>query len=643
MMRRLAILGLVTVLLAPLAGCGSGGGSGGDDSSMETPDQNPTTTPVVISPSPTPLAPPQATVSPTPTPGPSVPTPLPSGNLPGSINTSAFVITSDFQTGSFATFPLSDPTRVTSNIAEIHSDAVARSHDGLVYVVNRLGADNIQALDPSAGFVTRWQCSVGNGANPHDIIFAAPDKAYVTLYGRTTLAIVDPSTGPTCDGFLRGTIDLASFADADGLPEMDQGIIVGGRLYVTVQRLNRGNFFRPTDRSEVVVIDVATDTVIDVDPATSAVDGIVLSAPNPFSGAHGLALDPQTGKILVGVVGAFETSGDGGIERVDPATNRAEGFFATETGLGGNITDFVVVSDTQAYAVIFARSGSNELVRFDPSTGARGATLLSSSDFLVDVALDPSGTLLLLTDRTLFDPGIRIFSVTTDTEVTSGPVGTGLPPFDLLFLGGASAPEPPAPIVCGDGVTEGDEECDDGNVVDEDACLSNCRVASCGDGVIHGGVEECDGSDDSCAADDLCAADCFCGPPDDVCTATVVTVALDTPEILGSATLVLDYPEGSSDIPGSGADPSVRNRVDVLTSASLFSGGSPNDEDDQIVFALFSTDGVETGSLLAVTFDCLGAPPSPAAFTCAIEDASTLGLAPIAGVTCSLEVVNERD
>jgi len=642
-MRRLVFLGVVTALLVPLVGCGSGGGSGGEDSPMETPGQMPTATLAPTSPSPTPLVPLPATASPTPTPGTGVPTPLPSGNLPGSIDASVFVVTSDFQTGSFASFPLSDPTRVTSNIAEIHSDAVARSHDGLVYVVNRLGADNIQALDPRAGFATRWQCSVGNGANPHDIIFAAPDKAYVTLYGRTTLAIVDPSAGPTCDGFLRGTIDLAAFADADGLPEMDQGIIVGGRLYVTVQRLNRRNFFRPTDRSEIVVIDVATDTIIDVDPATSALDGIVLSATNPFSGAHGLALDPRTGKILVGVVGAFEMSGDGGIERVNPATNRAEGLFATETGLGGNITDFVIVSETQAYAIIFARSGSNELVRFDPSTGARGATLLSSSDFLVDVALDPSGTLLLLTDRTLFDPGIRIFSVATDTEMTNGPVGTGLPPFDLLFLGGAAGPEPPAPIVCGDGVVEGDEECDDGNLADDDACLSNCDLASCGDGVVRSGVEECDGSDAPCATDDVCAADCLCVPPDDSCTATVVTVDIDTPEILGSGTLVVDYPEGSSEIPGSGADPPVRDRVEILTPASLFSGGSPNDDDDQIVFALFSTDGVETGPLLAVTFDCLGAPPAPDAFTCTIEDASTLALAPIVGVACSLEVVNERE
>ena len=36
------------------------------------------------------------------------------------------------------------------------------------------------------------------------------------------------------------------------------------------------------------------------------------------------------------------------------------------------------------------------------------------------------------------------------------------------------------------------EECDDANGDDTDACLSDCRVARCGDGSTHQGVEECD-------------------------------------------------------------------------------------------------------------------------------------------------------
>jgi cysteine-rich repeat protein len=661
-------------------------------------------------------------------------------------NADVFVVTTDFQTGSFATFPLTDPTNVRRNIDEIHSDAVARAHGGRVYIVNRLGGDNIQALDPAAGFATRWQCSVGNGANPHDIVFAAPNKAYVTLYERKSIAIVDPTTGPNCAGFLRGTIDLSAFGDVDGVPEMDQGIIIGRRLYVTVERLNRFEFFEPTDSSMVVVIDIDTDTIVDVDPSTPALDGIRLTATNPFSGSHGLARDPTNGKILVGQVGDFAVIGDGGIERVNPVTNRAEGLFVTETALGGNITDFVVVGARHAYALLFRANGENALVRFDPVAGTVTRTLVSSRDFLVDLELDPSGTLLLLTDRTLLRPGMRLFRVADDSEVTAVPIDTGLPPFDVVFLGeGAGGPVPiPAGFyvgetsehedmsldiaalgtvfftcgdrrvqgnpggtideagnfavriggidvvghfgpantihgtlkgadcdacfsatlrtgatdsdgdrvpdevdpdfgaVCGDGVPQGDEQCDDGNASNRDACLASCRHGICGDGFVRTGTEECDGGDGPCGPSEVCATDCTCQPPGQPCTSTTVTVNLQTPEVIGSATLELDYPEADVAIPGSGGVQSVRDRVAILTSAELFSGGSPNDLDDRIAFTLFASEGVGGGPLLAVTFDCLGLPPAPGTFACEVDAAASPDLDPIAGAGCTVSVSTQE-
>lgn len=55
----------------------------------------------------------------------------------------------------------------------------------------------------------------------------------------------------------------------------------------------------------------------------------------------------------------------------------------------------------------------------------------------------------------------------------------------------------PAPT-CGDGIqNQATEECDDGNFVQEDDCLNNCKAATCGDGVLHRSgtaskVEQCD-------------------------------------------------------------------------------------------------------------------------------------------------------
>ncbi len=68
---------------------------------------------------------------------------------------------------------------------------------------------------------------------------------------------------------------------------------------------------------------------------------------------------------------------------------------------------------------------------------------------------------------------------------------------------------------CGDGVIQGDEECDNGAENSDsaaDACRTDCTLASCGDGVVDTG-EECDDGNnedwDGCASD--CTLEGACG------------------------------------------------------------------------------------------------------------------------------------
>jgi DNA-binding beta-propeller fold protein YncE len=342
----------------------------------------------------------------------------------------AFVVTTDFQSGSFTTLPLDDPEALEVNRGSIGSDAVARFHDGRVYVINRFGADNVQALDPEDDFATIYQCSVGNGANPQDIAFASSSKAYVTRFETTTVAIVDPSVGADCRGFVQSEIDLRFLADDDGVPELWQMAIVGDRLYVAAQRLDRNNFFEPTDASYLAVIDVDTDTVVDVDPSTPELDGIRLTGTNPFGETKGLAVDGTD--ILVAEAGSFGAL-DGGIERVDTRTNRAEGFFVTEADLGGSITDFVLVDGRRAYAVLSDADFNNRLVRFDPATGAVASTLASGAFFIPDIERDAARDRIYAASQDLTSPGILVFDGASDAPLTAAPLDTGLPPFNLVI------------------------------------------------------------------------------------------------------------------------------------------------------------------------------------------------------------------
>lgn len=333
----------------------------------------------------------------------------------------AFVIATDFETGSFATVTIDEPRTVTpaSPARPVHSDAVARAFGGRVYVVNRFNGDSIQVLDPVHDFTTVSQCSTGNGSNPTDIAFVSATKAYVTRYALPQLLIVNPSAPADCTGFELGAVDLSSLADADGIPEMDQMVVVNGKLYVSLQRLNR-NTFTPAERGALAVIDTATDQIAGM---------IELSGENPFGQTNGLTV--RDGAIVVAEAGVLGTN-DGGIERVDLAAGAAQGFFVSEADLGGDIGDFVLVSDRLGFAIISKPDFTNTLVAFDPLTRAVTQTLLPSAN-LSDIALNDRGE-LFVADRAVMRPGVRIFRADTGAELTSAPLDLGLPPFDIVFI-----------------------------------------------------------------------------------------------------------------------------------------------------------------------------------------------------------------
>src|SRR5207244_2714716 len=180
-----------------------------------------------------------------------------------------------------------------------------------VYVVNRFLGDNLQVLDPAHGLATLLQCSTGPGSNPHDVAVLAPDKAYVTRYDAKELWVVDPSAA-SCAGFLRATVDLSPWGDADGLPEMDQTALVGDRLFVSLERLDRTRRFAPAGRSRLVVLDTASDAVVGV---------VELTGANAFGDFSGLAREPGSGGQVVGnEAGGRQRVRDAGVQRVRRCT-----------------------------------------------------------------------------------------------------------------------------------------------------------------------------------------------------------------------------------------------------------------------------------------------------------------------------------
>jgi len=331
----------------------------------------------------------------------------------------------DFATGGLAAVDVDDFTVLDHVIGSVEPDSVVRVRDDRVFIVNRFSGSSVQEIDPNDSLRTLWRCSVGAGSNPHDIVLLAPDKAYVTRYDANSIAIVDPSVGKSCEGFVRGHIDLSAWADADGIPEMDQMVRVGDRVFVAVQRLDRDNFFRPATHGALVVLDVATDTVV---------GAVELELTNPFTETKGLVYDATRDRILVGGPGTlFSDLDDGGIEAVDPHALESLGVLLTGADLGGDLGDFAMVGSNRGYAIVAAENFEASVVEIDLDSGVRGEPLITSPLLLSDVEVTENGR-LWVADRDCFDPGLRVFDVSDHREVTAEPIYPGLTPFTFDFV-----------------------------------------------------------------------------------------------------------------------------------------------------------------------------------------------------------------
>lgn len=334
----------------------------------------------------------------------------------------AFVLTTDFSTGGLSAVQL-DTRAVTPDVAPVHSDAVARWHDGLLYVVNRFGQDNIQVIDPAQNYATVRQFSTGNGTNPQDICFVTAGKAYVTRYEVGDLLIVNPATGAHL-----GVIPLAAFADADGVPEMARMVRVDNRVFVAIQRLDRNAGFQPTDRSLVAVIDADADTVLDADPAASGKQAILLTGRNPVTT---FAFDRATSRLLIGCSGAIGGL-DGGIEYVDPVFMTSLGYAITGAALGGDIADVAWNGPGHSYAIVIDAGFNTLLVSWSALSGQTLGTVYAPGGYsLSDCELNDRGELYVCNSN-LLSPGLHVFAVPGDNRV-AGPLDCGLPPYQVTF------------------------------------------------------------------------------------------------------------------------------------------------------------------------------------------------------------------
>ncbi|QTA82614.1 WD40-like repeat-containing [Desulfonema limicola] len=260
------------------------------------------------------------------------------------------------------------------------SDISLSAYKNFFYRLERYQADNIIKFDINAPDVPVWQFSAMDenetgSSNPYGLFFVNSQKAYLLRYGTAKAWIVNPGASTQAE-FKIGELDLSAYADSDGIPEMNYGVIIGNKFFILLQRLDRDNNFFPSNTPYIAVFDVNTDKEIETGLENQDnLKGIALNIKNP--GSINYLDDNNT--IYVHGVGDYGSSWSGrepeysgGIISIDPVTYEVKTVLDdgdADNHPYGNISGMSIVSPEKAYFVGYAGWGDNSLYAFNPSTG----------------------------------------------------------------------------------------------------------------------------------------------------------------------------------------------------------------------------------------------------------------------------------
>lgn len=365
----------------------------------------------------------------------------------------------DFSAGAHTIVDLDSLEAWKTILLPTTSDITMVAHGRHFYRIERYLHDSVAKFSIDDPESVIWQYSAleatvdGASSNPYDLVFASDQKAYLIRYGSARAWIVNPSATDETS-FKTGELDLSVYGDQDGIPEMAQGVLVDGLLYIVMQRMDRthtSGIWQP-NRAYVAVFDIVDDEEVYTgygqvnDVTGDALKGIPLTIENPIT----MQFLPENHTIYVQGVGTYPMTGypgkdTGGIEAVDPDS------FSTLLVLDdgeraddedelpwGNISGMVMVSPQKGYFVGYVGWNDNSLYAFQLDDAGQADTgsitvldYLSGKNITVmeaGVGLDNKGR-LWVSNRT--DSGVVIVDPETDLQFDF--VDTGLPPLKTVF------------------------------------------------------------------------------------------------------------------------------------------------------------------------------------------------------------------
>lgn len=303
-------------------------------------------------------------------------------------------------------FSATSPWQALTPALAVDGGARLTYADGRLYALSR-AAGTVTVID-----IGTWSIhnvfTLGAGGVPVDLAVRS-NYGYVTREGATRLLRIDLRNGSTNE-----SVDFSPLADSDGVPDLGTMIFDGERLLVQVRRVNENalEFFeRP---AWIALVDVASETLVDVDPVAAGVQGIELQGTAPF---YRMQVGPRARRLFVSA--SMNTHNvDAGIEMIDLDANRSLGIVAAEVdaenGICCDMAPFLMVSPSRGYFTISTDSTlSLHLHTFTIEDGHDPRDFYTSVGFEAPGMVHDSATDQLFVPVLEEGPGFHVFDAAT--------------------------------------------------------------------------------------------------------------------------------------------------------------------------------------------------------------------------------------
>lgn len=267
----------------------------------------------------------------------------------------------------------------------VETDFTVATYGDTFFHIGQFGLDTVTKVDLANETTFGPELSTLNdpedfSSNPYTLVFVNENKAYLISYGIDSIWIVNPNATEQSE-FKLGELDISAYDIDDGTPEAADGIIIDGKLYVVMQRLNRNDGWTPVEEgrhSYVAVFDTTTDTEIDTDTTDDEANlkGIPLDTRNP----KGFVYHQDVGLFVVAAGdpwGSEDRSPNryvGGISQISTEDYSIsmlvdDGTAAENDHPYGHTMSATILDENNGFFIGLTQYQQASLFHFDPSTG----------------------------------------------------------------------------------------------------------------------------------------------------------------------------------------------------------------------------------------------------------------------------------